>query len=383
MTTGALQVLHGNMTLGTMLALNAVSIGFLGPIGNLLSTALSLEMVGTYLSRVNDVLEALPEEDAARVRVAPRLEGKVEVENVSFRYGQHGRPVLDGVSLRIEPGQFVAIVGASGSGKTTLANLIVGLYRPASGRVLFDGNDLTELNLRSVRRQVGIVNQRLNLFGATIRENISLSDPSMSLEEVVQAAKLAHIHEDIEKMPLKYNTTLMEGGSSVSGGQKQRLALARALASRPAILLLDEATSALDAVTEGKVQASLAAQRCTRIVIAHRLSTVRSADVIVVMDSGRIVESGSHEDLLSRQGAYARLVAAQMGRRGMGNPPRERTAPIVSLRQRSAGAVRAIGQHREPDAFEAIGAGDRLATLVDEADDTVITERPRHGEWGQ
>ena len=226
----------------------------------------------------------------------------------------HGRAVSDTGLLRNLPHNFSPALPASGgSGKSTLANLLLGLYRPVSGRVLFDGTELGELNLRSVRQQLGIVNQSVGLFGGTVRENIALADPALPLEKVIAAAKLAGVHDEIMDMPMGYNTPLIERGASISGGQRQRIALARALVRTPAVLLLDEATSALDAVTEKVVQASLQSLRSTRIVIAHRLSTVKSADVIVVMDAGKVAEIGQHRSLIQKGGHYAALVASQLG----------------------------------------------------------------------
>jgi HlyB family type I secretion system ABC transporter len=305
-------VMRGELTLGTMLALDAIALGFLTPLSRLMEAAMHFSQIGVYVDRINDVLDS-PREESDAKRLAPPLEGHVALHRVSFRYGPNTSPVVRDVSLVIEPGQFVAIVGRSGAGKTTLAHLLLGLYTPTSGVIAFDGLNLAEIDLRSVRRQVGIVTQAHELFGTTIRENIALSDPSLPLAEVVRAAKLAEIHDDIMAMPMGYSTPLIDRGRSLSGGQRQRLVLARALVHRPAILLLDEATSALDAATEQRVQRALAGLSSTRIVIAHRLSTVVNADLILVMDDGVIAESGRHESLLRRHGLYAQLVGAQTG----------------------------------------------------------------------
>jgi ATP-binding cassette, subfamily B, bacterial len=213
--------------------------------------------------------------------------------------------------VEIRPGQHVGIVGRSGSGKSTLAHLLLGLYQPTSGRIEFDGQDLTVLDAGSVRRQVGIVTQRPYLFGASVRENIALTDPELPLPAITEAARIACVHDDIAAMPMGYDTRLHDGGASISGGQRQRIALARALVHQPSIVLLDEATSELDTVTERQIYRNLEALSATTIVIAHRLSTVRHADLILVMDQGQVVEAGTHEQLLARQGAYAALVHAQ------------------------------------------------------------------------
>jgi len=309
---GGVQVLQGNLTLGTMLALNALAAGFLTPLSTLITNAFQFQLLGSYMDRLEDVLETPREQDPLAVKPAPRLKGGIKLENVSFRYGPLAPLAVENVSVEIPPGRFVALVGRSGAGKSTLASLLVGLYPPTDGRILFDDLDLAELEFRSVRRQVGVVPQHPYLFGTSIRANITLSDPALPLSRAVEAAKLAHIHDDVIQMPMGYESILADGGASLSGGQRQRLALARALVHRPAILLLDEATSALDTRTERAIQKELEALRTTRVVIAHRLSTIREADLILVMDQGRLVEQGRHEELLALGGVYASLVAAQM-----------------------------------------------------------------------
>jgi ATP-binding cassette subfamily B protein len=215
------------------------------------------------------------------------------------------------LSQKIDAGLKVAIVGRSGSGKSTLARLIVGLYTPSSGRILFDGTDLAGLDLQAVREQIGVVTQEAHIFGTSIRNNISLGAPSISPDDVVEACQLAEIHDEILDMPMGYELLLTDGGASLSGGQRQRIALARALIRRPSILLLDEATSDLDSLTEARIMVNLMSLDCTRIVIAHRLSTIVDSDLILVLDKGRIVESGTHRELINRNATYAELIAAQ------------------------------------------------------------------------
>jgi ATP-binding cassette subfamily B protein len=309
---GALEVVRGDLTLGTMLAVSALAAGFFAPLSALVSTALQMQMLGSYFERIDDVLDTPPEQPRNTPLARPRLAGRITLDSVSFRYNAAAPLVVNDVSLDIPAGSFVALVGPSGAGKSTLAHLLVGLYRPVTGRILYDGLDLAGLDLRVVRSQLGIVNQQPYLFGGSIAGNLSLADPTLSRNRLIEAARLAEIHDAIMEMPLGYDTLLGDGGFSVSGGQYQRLALARALVHRPAILLLDEATSSLDTATERRIQDHLAALRCTRIVIAHRLSTVRAADLILVMDEGALVERGSHDELMRHRGRYEELVAVQI-----------------------------------------------------------------------
>jgi ABC-type bacteriocin/lantibiotic exporter with double-glycine peptidase domain len=308
---GGFQVLNGSLSLGTMLAAAALAAGFLIPLATVIETGLKLQILRSYLERINEVLDAPREQEGHKVAPAHRLSGQVTAERVSFAYGPLAPTVVQEVSLEVQPGQQVGIAGRTGSGKSTLAHLLLGMYPPTSGRIVFDGNDLAELELQSVRRQIGIVTQRPYLFGATIRQNITLSDPAMPHEMVVDAAKLACIHDEIVAMPMGYDTPLVDGGASLSGGQQQRVALARALAHRPAILLLDEATSDLDSVTERAVYHNLGMLGCTRIVIAHRLSTIVNADQILVMEEGKIVQRGTHDELKALPGLYRQQVMAQ------------------------------------------------------------------------
>ncbi|MCP3166923.1 peptidase domain-containing ABC transporter [Myxococcus sp. QH3KD-4-1] len=310
---GARQVLAGEMSLGTMLALNALAVSCIQPLASLTATGQQLQMVGAHLNRLIDILEATPEQSLPDVKPIDKLSGQVELKDVSFRYSPEGPVVLDGISLSIQPGQKVALVGRSGSGKTTLAMLLLGLHEPSTGEILYDGQPMQSLDYVMLRGQFGAVLQEPFLFSGSLRENITFSDPSLPLEQVMEAAKLAVIHDDIEKMPMGYETVISgSGGSGLSGGQRQRLAVARALVRKPALLLLDEATSQLDVLTESTLDENLGALSCTRILIAHRLSTVRDADLILVLDGGKLVERGTHVELMGREGHYVELVRKQL-----------------------------------------------------------------------
>lgn len=312
LAVGAHAVITGGLSLGTMLAMSSLATSLFGPLASLVQGLMQLQVVRTYSERIDDVRRAKPEQDPDAVLDAPVLAGGVSLRNVSLRYGD-GPLVVDNVTLDIAPGTSVALVGASGSGKTSLLNLLAGIVTPTKGTVTFDGRSLGELDLRAVRQQVGIVPQHPYIFGATLRDNIALTAPHASADRIQRAAAVAALDGDIAQLPMGLDTPVSDGGASLSGGQRQRIALARAVLREPSVLLLDEATSALDTATEARITANLARLRATRIIVAHRLSTVANADLIVVMNKGRIVETGTHASLLARGGTYAQLVAAAAG----------------------------------------------------------------------
>ncbi|TAE57118.1 MAG: ATP-binding cassette domain-containing protein [Nostocales cyanobacterium] len=314
---GAYQVINEQLTIGQLIAFNMLVGNVLSPFHRLSLLWNELQEIIISTERINDVLAAETEEDLQRqsFKILDKLNGDIQFDQVTFRYHPESETnVLENLSFEIKPGQMIALVGRSGSGKTTLSKLILGLYIPTAGKILIDGFDIRNISLRTLRSQVGVVDQDTFLFGGTIRENIAIAHPEASLEDIIYAAKLAGADEFIQKLPMGYESQIGEGGGMLSGGQRQRLAIARALMGNPSLLLFDEATSHLDAESERIIQNNLKTiiKGRTSIIIAHRLSTVRYADLILVLDHGVLVESGTHDELMAQQGHYYYLNQQQL-----------------------------------------------------------------------
>ncbi len=281
-----------------------------GAFSALAGIALNVAQIKPMLTMVQPFFDAVPEVSDGK-QVLTRLSGGIEMNNVSFRYSENMPLIIDNLSLKIRPGQYVAIVGKTGCGKSTLMRLLLGFEHPQKGAIYYDGKDLERIDLRSLRRRVGVVMQNGKLFQGDIYSNIVISAPWLSQDEAWEAAELAGIADDIRMMPMGMNTIISEGSGGISGGQRQRLMIARAVAPKPKILMFDEATSALDNMTQKKVSESLDALKCTRIIIAHRLSTIKQCDRIIVLDHGKIIEDGKYDELIAKNGFFAELVARQ------------------------------------------------------------------------
>jgi ATP-binding cassette, subfamily B, bacterial HlyB/CyaB len=308
MLFGAKAVIDGDLTVGSLIAFNMIAAQVTQPILRLSQFAQDFQQVQVSVQRLGDILNAPSEPSSERNAIQPPPKGLIEFKNITFRYKPGSPDILKGVSLRIEPGEVVGIVGPSGSGKSTLTKLIQRLYTPQEGQVLLDGSDLNHLDPLWLRGNIGVVLQENILFNRTIRENITLASPGLPDARVVAISKLAGADEFIARMPNGYDTHIEERGSNLSGGQRQRIAIARALATNPPILILDEATSALDYESELVIHRNMrqiVANR-TVIIVAHRLAAVRHCDRIIAMEDGRIVENGPPADLLSRPGGLYR-----------------------------------------------------------------------------
>ena len=297
------------LSTGAFLAFNSAYGLFFGGATNLGSIIVPLMTISILWERARPIVESLPEVTDDKIDPS-ELSGSISIDRLSFRY-QSDRPlVIDNLSLEIKSGEFVAIVGASGSGKSTLVRLLLGFEKPESGKIYYDHQDLASLDIAAVRRQLGVVLQNGRIDGSSIMENISGGMP-ITEAEAWEAVELAGFAEEIAAMPMGMQTIISEGGRNLSGGQKQRLLLARAMRMQPKILILDEATSSLDNQTQAKISDSLDLLKVTRIVIAHRLSTVQNADQIYVLESGKIVQQGKFAELINRQGTFADLMANQ------------------------------------------------------------------------
>lgn len=314
---GIMQVLEGKITLGSFMAFNTLAGYFMEPVSNLVSLQLSLQEANISMKRFSEILdyeEEQPETEQNLYHDIEKIEGDIEVKHVTFRYGNR-KPVLHDVSFTIPKGKKVALVGASGSGKTTIAKLLLKYYEPEQGMITVDGVDISEISNKSLRRAVSYVPQTIELFSKSIYDNIRVSRMSATLEEVKEAAKAADAHDFIKKLPMQYYTFLEEAGNGLSGGEKQRIALARAFLKKNEFYILDESTSNLDFATENIIFDMIynKLRHKSMLIVAHRLATIKNCDEIIVMDGGSIVEQGSHEELLALKGKYYQLWEMQKG----------------------------------------------------------------------
>ncbi len=299
-----------NVSLADYYAFNSAYGMIAGAFSSLVGMAGTFAEIKPLVEMVRPILETVPEISENK-KVVTRISGGIELNNVSFRYSETGPLIVNDLNLKIRPGQYVAIVGSTGCGKSTLMRLLLGFETPQKGAIYYDGADLASLDLKSLRGKIGTVMQDGKLFQGDIFSNIIISAPQLTMDAAWEAAELAGIADDIRAMPMGMHTIIAEGSGGISGGQRQRLMIARAVAPKPRILMFDEATSALDNITQKIVSDSLETLKCTRIVIAHRLSTIRRCDRIIVLDNGKIIEDGKYEELIAENGFFAELVKRQ------------------------------------------------------------------------
>ena len=312
---GIMQVINNNMTLGSFMAFNTLAGYFMDPIGNLVSLQLSIQEANISMKRLSEIMDYEREQKSERqYQEISSIDGDIKLEHVTFRYGNR-KPALDDVSFIIEKGQKVALVGASGSGKSTIAKLLLKYYEPEAGDITIDGMDISEYKNDDIRHAISYVPQNIELFSKSIYDNIRVTRQSATLDEVKEAAKAADAHEFIKRLPMQYYTYLEEAGNGLSGGEKQRIALARAFLKENQFYIMDESTSNLDFATENIIFDMIynKFRKKTMLIIAHRLATVKNCDKIIVMDKGKIVEQGTHQQLLERKEQYYRLWEMQQG----------------------------------------------------------------------
>jgi ABC-type bacteriocin/lantibiotic exporter with double-glycine peptidase domain len=299
------------MTVGTFVAFQSLLASFTAPIVSLVNLGSTLQNVEGSMRRIADVYQypfPQQQQNPNSAKLAVKTEGYVELKDIIFGYSRLDAPLIKDFSLRLEPGSRVAIVGQSGSGKSTMASLVSGLYQPWAGEILFDGKTSDKISPVLFHQSVALVDQNIFLFGGTVRENLTMWDPSVPEKQVQQAAIDACIYEDIASRPGGFDSEVEESGRNFSGGQRQRIEIARALVHNPSVIILDEATSALDSKTEHLIDMNLRRRGCTCIIIAHRLSTIRDCDEIIVLKKGVIVQRGTHESLINEKGLYLELI---------------------------------------------------------------------------
>lgn len=314
--------MNGHLSIGMLVAFQGLMQSFLLPVNNLVSFGSTLQEMEGNLIRLDDVLDNPTDpqveqrgreagEQANNVSPLPKLQGYVELQNITFGYSRVDPPLIENFSLKVLPGQRVALVGGSGSGKSTVAKLVSGLYEPWAGEIRFDGKSREQIPHQVLTNSIAMVEQDILMFGGTVRENLTLWDATIPDKNLVRACQDAAIDDVILSMSGGYDAQLIEGAANLSGGQRQRLEIARALVNNPSILVMDEATSALDAETEKIIDRNLRRRGCTCLIVAHRLSTIRDCDEIIVLERGKVVQRGTHQELWQVEGVYSRLIRSE------------------------------------------------------------------------